>query len=66
LTSGIDGGGGGGGGAGAEAVVADWFVPSADPSYAGVAGDGGVVGAGCWSIRIIVSNCADSWARLTL
>jgi len=38
--------------------VADWFVPSADPSDARVAGGGGVVGAGCWSIRITIS---DSW-----
>jgi len=59
LTGGIDGGGGGGGGAGVEAVVADWFVPSADPSDAGVAG---VVGAGCWSRMVRASTCADSWA----
>ena len=64
--SSVDGGGGGGGaacgGAGAEAVEADWFVPSADPSDAGVVGGGGVVGAGCWNIHIIISTCADSWA----
>jgi len=59
LTGGIDGGGSGGGGAGVEAVVADWFVPSAYPSDPGMAG---VVGAGCWSIRMVrASTCADSW-----